>query len=127
MIIKNGGQQKISRIDWRLLKEWFENCIQIAKSSIENPEIVVVMERPMINPQRFMQSKNAARAFEATTIVLEMVGLAENTMVIDSRNWQHFFFGKNTVALNLKKESERKGLSLISGYIIRRRKSRRDN
>ena len=72
------------------------------------------MERPMINSERFKQSKNAARAFEATLIVLEMLGLKDNYIIIDSKKWQHYFFGKNTMDLNLKIESQNEGIRFLN-------------
>lgn len=67
----------------------------------------------MINADRFKQSNNASRAFEATLIVLEMLKLKDNYIIIDSKKWQHYFFGKNTVLLDLKKESEKKGIEFL--------------
>ena len=73
--------QKIARIDWKKLKDWFEKIIKksvncyIKKYSFDKSsvKIAVIMERPMINSTRFKQSKNAARAFESTLVVLEML------------------------------------------------------
>ncbi len=73
--------QKISRIDWQKLKDWMSDILKkayrnyIKKYSFNKDEIKVsvVLERPMINAERFKQSKNAARAFEATLVVLEML------------------------------------------------------
>lgn len=74
----------------------------------------VIMERPMINAERFKQSKNAARAFEATLVVLEMLGLKDNYIIIDSKKWQHYFFGKDTVNLDLKEESQKEGIRYLT-------------
>ena len=46
------------------------------------------MERPMINADRFKQSKNAARAFESTLMVLEMLGLNENYIITFSSSFR---------------------------------------
>lgn len=62
----------------------------------------------MVNPQRFKQSKSALRAFESTIIVLELLGL--NYIIIDSKKWQHHFFGKNTSQIDLKYESKKLGI-----------------
>ena len=117
-------QQKIARIDWRKLKDWFEGVLKHSiknynkKYSLnsEDVKIVVVLERPMINAERFKQSKNAARAFEATLIVLEMLDLKENYIIIDSKRWQHHFFGKNTMEIDLKDSSKKEGIKYLESF-----------
>ena len=99
----------INRIDTVELKKWFENNISLAKD--DNRFIIVILERPMKNPTRFEQSISACRAFEATLIVLEELNL--KYIVIDSKQWQHYFFGKNTSNIDLKLESMRKGLDVL--------------
>ena len=94
--------QYIARINWKKLKDWFENIIKVETKNYikkynfdeKDIKILVVLERPMINAERFKQSKNAARAFEATLIVLEMLNLENNYVIIDSKKWQHHFFRK---------------------------------
>lgn len=100
----------INRIDTVELKKWFENNISLAKD--DNRFIIVILERPMKNPTRFEQSISACRAFEATLIVLEELNL--KYIVIDSKQWQHYFFGKNTSNIDLKLESMRKGLDVLN-------------
>ena len=114
--------QYIARIDWKKLKIWFETILKQIKDNyykkynVEEKDLktLVVLERPMINVDRFKQSKNAARAFEATLIVLEMLNLENNYIIIDSKKWQHYFFGKNTILLDLKKVSMEKGIEFLS-------------
>lgn len=98
----------ISRIDVNKLKQWF-----IDNSSLTYKN-VVILERPMKNPTRFEQSIAACRAFEATLIVLEELNF--DYIVIDSKQWQHYFFGKNTSNINLKYESMKKGLDVLEKY-----------
>lgn len=113
--------QYIARIDWKKLKEWFENSLKQIKLNYyknynveeKNLKPLIILERPMINADRFKQSKNAARAFEATLIVLEMLNLENNYIIIDSKKWQHYFFGKNTILLDLKKASLEKGIEFL--------------
>ena len=38
-------------------------------------KILVVLERPMVNPSRFKASKSALRAYEATLIILELISI----------------------------------------------------
>ena len=61
---------------------------------------------------RFEQSISACRAFEATLIVIEELNL--EYIVIDSKTWQHYFFGKNTSNIDLKFESMKKGLEILN-------------
>lgn len=109
----------IARIDWEKLKKWFDKIIKNAKRNYikkynrNEVKISIVLERPMINADRFKQSKNAARAFESTLMVLEMLKLDKNYIIIDSKKWQHYFFGKNTVLLDLKEESKNEGIKYL--------------
>lgn len=105
--------QYLNRINHFELKQWFENQINFAKSFYKTEiKIIVILERPMVNPQRFKQSKSALRAYEATLIVLEILGL--NYIIIDSKQWQHSFFGKDTSQINLKYESMKLGLLTLN-------------
>ena len=50
--------QKINRINVNLLKEWFQSHINFIKNNYNKTiKIIVVLERPMVNPQRFKQSR----------------------------------------------------------------------
>lgn len=121
--------QKIARIDWEKLKKWFEKIIKKSKSiyykkyNKKEIKISIVLERPMINVERFKQSKNAARAFESTLVVIEMLKLKNNYIIIDSKKWQHYFFGKHTVSLNLKEESKNKGIEYLNSINHKKYKS----
>ena len=75
------------------------------------------MQRPMVNPQRFKQSGHALRAFEATIITLQSLGI--EYVIIDSKKWQHYFFGKNTLMLDLKSQSLKKGLQILQNYNLK--------
>lgn len=68
----------------------------------------------MVNPQRFDASLNAVRAFEAILIIIEQLNL--KYIVIDSKEWQHYFFGKDTVLLDLKLESKKYGIKTINEF-----------
>ncbi|MDD4109985.1 MAG: hypothetical protein PHS54_00365 [Clostridia bacterium] len=68
----------ISRIDWAKLIEILE--------PYKNTNCKIVMERPMVNPQRFQATTSALRAMEATLIVLEYLKLPYS--YIDSKEWQ---------------------------------------
>ena len=119
----------IARIDWEKLKDWFNKIIKKAKTNYirkynkEDIKISVILERPMINADRFKQSKNAARAFESTLMVLEMLELEKNYIIIDSKKWQHYFFGKNTVLIDLKEASKNKGIEYLTNLNKKRYKN----
>ena len=53
---------------------------------IEDFDLMVLIERPMINGKRFKASMSAARALEATLNVLEMLEIPYQ--YIDSKEWQ---------------------------------------
>jgi hypothetical protein len=118
----------IARIDWEKLKKWFETIIKTARRNYikkynkKEIKISIIMERPMINADRFKQSKNAARAFESTLMVLEMLGLNENYIIIDSKKWQHYFFGKNTTLIDLKVASKDEGVKFLNDLSIKKYK-----
>lgn len=68
--------KNISRIDVVALR-------RILKDR-HNP--MAILERPMVNPQRFTASKSALRALEALLIVLEDLNIPYR--FIDSKEWQ---------------------------------------
>lgn len=73
-------------------------------------DTLVLLERPMVNPQRFAASMSAMRALEATLIVLE-----ENDYFIryvDSKEWQSSLLPKIVGADELKAASLAKGCEL---------------
>ena len=50
--------QKMNRIDWQNLEKWFKKHIEFGKQVYKNKiKIIVILERPMVNPQRFKQSR----------------------------------------------------------------------
>ena len=50
--------QKMNRIDVVELKKWFEKHIKVGKQFYKSKiKIIVILERPMVNPQRFKQSR----------------------------------------------------------------------
>lgn len=68
----------ITRIDRKSLLKCFE---------IYNPEnCFVLLERPMVNPTRFMATTSALRALESTLTVIEELTLPH--AYIDSKEWQ---------------------------------------
>jgi hypothetical protein len=74
----------------------------------------------MVNPQRFNSSKIALRAFESTLIVLELLNL--DYIIIDSKKWQHYFFGKNTTLIDLKVASKDEGVKFLNDLSVKKYK-----
>jgi hypothetical protein len=70
------------------------------------------MERPCVNPGRFTTTLSAMRAFEATTIVIENLGLTVQE-TIDSKRWQHKLLPGIKGSPNLKKASMELGIELF--------------
>ena len=73
---------EVSRIDHKKLTEILLDIIQ----NYSKDEIIVKIERPMVNPTRFTASKSALRALESTLIVIENLELPHE--FIDSKEWQ---------------------------------------
>jgi len=74
----------INRIDTKKLKE-----ILLENTTAENFEKLAtrtLIERPMVNTQRFEATTSALRALEAVLITLEEVGIGYE--FIDSKEWQ---------------------------------------
>lgn len=108
----------INRVDIEKLTEFIKKSIKKAKSFYKQQiKSIVVMQRPMVNPQRFKQSGHALRAFEATIITLQSLGI--EYVIIDSKKWQHYFFGKNTLMLDLKAQSLKRGLQILQNYNLK--------
>jgi hypothetical protein len=63
----------------------------------------VVIERPMINPMRWVPSVSAVRADEATRIVLEMLGA--KYIYVDSKEWQKSMLPKRSSVPRLMKDA----------------------
>lgn len=75
-------KKNITRIDTLALKNKL--------SGFQN--VMVLLERPMVNPGRFAATLSAMRALEATLVVIEHLGYAR--MYIDSKQWQSVMLPK---------------------------------
>lgn len=107
------AKKTVSRIDVPKLYDF----IRINTEGLEGLSIAYV-ERPMINPARFSASVVAARAYEATITVLEMLKIPYQP--IDSKEWQRGLLpssGKKGVdSATLKKESMDIGIRLFPQF-----------
>ena len=72
-------------------------------SGLNKENIIVVMERPMVNPTRFTSTACALRCFEAELVAIEMMGLKH--MYINSKEWQKDLLPKGCKGEELKKAS----------------------
>lgn len=110
-------KQEISRIDHVTLKKVIYGMLD----GLSPEEVLVIMERPRINPMQFRTSISAARSLEATLCVIEDLGLPR--MYCDSRDWQKELLPKGTTGTpELKKASMDIGRRLFpsqEGLIVR--------
>lgn len=105
----------ITRIDYTKL------CALLEEISKEG-KCLFYLERPMINPKRWVASLSAIRALEATLLALEQYDIEYE--FIDSRKWQHYMFPDIRGTNFLKQASMMRGLELFPEYakIIKKHK-----
>ncbi|MCA9750113.1 MAG: hypothetical protein KC414_13470 [Romboutsia sp.] len=89
----------ITRIDFNKLREYLAE----ATKGYSTEEIIVALERPMVNPTRFQATTSALRALEATLIAVETLDLPY--FYIDSKEWQKELLPNGTKGDALKKAS----------------------
>lgn len=113
-------KKNVTRIDTKSLEAVLFELMDCAQVSPE--ECIAVIERPMVNPTRFMASCSALRALEATLIVLENLGIPR--MYTDSRAWQKKLLPQGCKGEDLKRASEDIGLRLFPslGPVIKKHK-----
>ena len=100
------GEQYLHRINVEALE------YVILPECMLSTEVLVIIERPMVNPRRFKPSCSALRALEATLICLEKYDL--KYIFIDSKEWQqHYFASKIIGSEELKKASMKIGIELF--------------
>lgn len=90
----------VTRIDIPIFRDKLMTIINGYKIN----EIMVGLERPMVNPTRFNASASALRAWEATLILMEELGLPY--IYIDSKEWQ-----KALIPIGVKGSTELKKAS----------------
>lgn len=84
-----------TRLDYSKFMELF--------SGLNKDDICVVMERPLVNPSRFVATASALRCHEAELIMIELLGCKH--MFIDSKEWQKAMLPKGCSGEELKKAS----------------------
>lgn len=89
------NKKNITRLDASKFMEIF--------SEYNKNDVVLVMERPMVNNLRLTSSFCALRCFEAELVIIEMLGIKH--MFIDSKEWQKVMLPKGCSGDELKKAS----------------------
>lgn len=85
----------VKRLDYSAFMELF--------SKYNKNDVCVLLERPLVNSQRFTASTSALRCHEAELIMLEIMGVRH--MFIDSKEWQKVLLPKGCSGEDLKKAS----------------------
>lgn len=97
-------KQKVTRVDTKELKH-------LLFSNIDDSQVKVVVERPLVNPGRFKATVSGVRALEAVLIVLEELGYPVS--YIDSKEWQKQLLPEQSKGKQLKKDSLEVGNNLF--------------
>jgi len=94
-------KQNVSRLDCKVFYNIIEN--------VENP--FAVIERPMVNPQRYRATLSAVRCLESTLICLETLSIPYQ--FVDSKEWQKVMLNSSAKTDDLKKLSRDIGIRLF--------------
>lgn len=98
-------KQNISRVQVHILKKFF-------RDNTKPNERFAILERAMINPQRFKASMSAMRTLEAEVLILESLKIP--FMYCDSKEWQRVLLPRGTKGPeSLKKASADIGVRLF--------------
>lgn len=104
----------VSRVDVEKLKDIlgivFEESVLYNANRGDN-NMIVSIERPMVNPTRFKASQSALRCLEATLIVVESLCLPYQ--FLDSKEWQRAMLPSGVKGPDLKKASLDIGIRLF--------------
>lgn len=107
------AKKNISRIDHQKLTSLFEFY-----APVEDLAVKALVERPLVNPTRFLATTSALRALESTLVVLEQLGIPYE--FIDSKEWQKEILPKGIKgSAELKKASKDIGERLFPHNIIK--------
>ena len=96
-------KQKITRIDFAEMQDIL--------SGFDKRNVLVILERPFLNPQGLKASISAARCLEAQLNVIEL--LEYPYIYIDSKEWQKELLPKGMKGKELKKASLDIGIRLF--------------
>jgi hypothetical protein len=93
--------QQITRLRVDEFEEILRDEIKLTVNTLSN--VLVLMERPMVNPMRFKASVSAIRCLEASLGVIERIGLSY--IYVDSKEWQKVMLPKGLKKEQLKEAS----------------------
>ena len=106
-------KEMISRVDINRLYEVLTKAMKCEEC--EPSDCMVVMERPLINPQMFKTSMSASRTLEAELCVVEMLSMPH--MYIDSKQWQRELLPQGVKgSTELKKASKDIGMRMFPAH-----------
>ena len=89
----------ITRINVKELKTFIQDSLNFVNPN----DVIVAIERPMVNPTRFQATTSALRALEATLNCVEELELPY--IYLDSKEWQKDLLPKGVTGTDLKKAS----------------------
>jgi len=97
----------ITRIDHEELYKLLSKAKQKSEGNI-----LILLERPMVNPKRWVATQSALRAIEATLVIIESLRLPHQ--YIDSKEWQKELLPRKLKKKKGSKETDKKDLKLAS-------------
>jgi len=106
----------ITRIDVKAFRELLKGFVTNLAADIPTNNFLpcrAIVERPMVNPMRFLATTSALRALEATIIVLESLEIGYE--YCDSKMWQKKYLPYITVADKKQYPAKLKQVSLEVG------------
>jgi len=93
-------------LNYTKTKRWINriDVTQLEEILLEyDTNVIIGLERPMVNPGRFQATVSAVRALEATLIVIEKLGLSYR--YLDSKEWQKVLLPSDLKGEELKEAS----------------------
>jgi len=97
--------QNITRIDWA----------ELVSNLPKSQNVLVVLERPMVNPRMFSATQSALRSLESTLIAVEYLGL--DYIYMDSKEWQQEYLSSALIGKEqMKKGSKEVAIKLYPNH-----------
>ena len=93
------AKANLTRIDYKKLYDLLNDIC----GEYQNDEIIIAIERPMVNPTRFVATKSALRALESVLICIEALEIP--FQFIDSKEWQKKMLPSGIAGEELKRAS----------------------
>lgn len=89
------AKKLITRLDYALFMDLFSPFIK--------NDVIILIERPLVNPSRFLATTSALRCHEAELIMIEMMGIKH--MFVDSKEWQRELLPKGILGSDEQKKA----------------------